>query len=274
MPRLPVGGVQINVETAGDGGPLVLLHGFTGSSAIWDQHTPAFAERFRTVAIDLLGHGRSDAPADPKRYAIGFAAEDVLTVFDRLNIGRAHLLGYSMGGRVALAVAIVAPERLSSLILESASPGLPTAEARRQRAAQDAALAEAIEREGIEAFVDRWEQLPVFASQAGLPQDARMRLRRQRLQNAPAGLAQSLRGLGQGMQPPMHEYLPHVRVPTLLLTGELDEGYCARGREMSRLIPSSRLEIVQGAGHAVHLEQPEAFRRLVMEFLTADHALR
>jgi len=275
MARLRVGRVQINVETAGAGDALVLLHGFTGSAAMWEPHTRGLAQRFFTVAIDHMGHGESDAPADPKRYGVGFAVEDILSVLDHLKIHRASVLGYSMGGRVALALAIIAPERLSALILESASPGLRDAGARRARAAQDAALAEVIERDGIEGFVNRWERLPLFASQARLPEDVRARLRAQRLQNTPTGLANSLRGLGQGVQLPMHEFLPQLRIPTLLVAGALDPDYCERGREMSQLIMGARLEIVPDAGHAVHLEQPEAFRHLVAEFLVStDYALR
>jgi len=177
------------------------------------------------------------------------------------------VLGYSMGGRVALGTAIVAPERLAALILESASPGLLDHEARRERAAQDAALAAEIERDGIEAFVGRWEQHPLFASQAQLDDDVRAALRARRLRNNPMGLANSLRGLGQGVQPPMHDFLPGIRVPTLILAGRLDPQYCARGREMAARIPGARLEIVPNAGHAVHLEQPQTFRRLILEFL-------
>jgi 2-succinyl-6-hydroxy-2,4-cyclohexadiene-1-carboxylate synthase len=245
----------------------VLLHGFTGSAATWEPHTPVFARRFFTVAIDHLGHGQSDAPADPKRYGIGFAVEDILSVLDGLKIHRASVLGYSMGGRVALALAIIAPERLDGLILESASPGLSNVEARRARAARDAELAAAIEREGIEAFVNRWERFPMFASQTRLPDDVRSRLRAQRLQSTPTGLANSLRGLGQGVQPSVHEYLPQLRVPTLLLAGALDADYGEKAREIGGLIPGARLEIVPDAGHAIHLEQPEVFRRLVLEFL-------
>ncbi len=275
MTRLPVEGAQINVEVAGAGQPLVVLHGFTGCAAGWEPHTREFAQRFLMVVIDHLGHGLSDAPADPKRYGIGFVTEDIVSVLDHLKIGRASVLGYSMGGRVALALAILAPERLSALILESASPGLPDAAARRARAARDATLADAIEREGIEAFVNRWEQLPLFASQVRLPDEVRSRLRAQRLRNSPAGLANSLRGLGQGTQPPMHEFLPQLRMAVLIMAGALDPDYCERAREMSRLIPGARLEIVPDAGHAIHLERPEAFRRLALEFLVSTgHALR
>lgn len=268
MAHLEVNGAQINVETTGDGPALVLLHGFTGSTATWAPHLEELARYHRVVAIDHLGHGLSDAPDDPVRYGIGFASEDVLEVLDLLGIGRASLLGYSMGGRVALSVAIVAPERLSALMLESASPGLSDGDARRARAASDAVLADEMEREGVAAFVARWERMPLFSSQAGLSAEARAALRAQRLGNSAKGLANSLRGLGQGAMPPMHDHLSLIKAPTLFIAGELDPGYCQIGREICGLIPGSRLAVVPGAGHAVHMEQPEPFRRLVLEFLS------
>lgn len=273
MPRLPVNGVHINVEQAGEGPPLVLLHGFTGSAAGWAEHAAVFAQGHASVAVDLLGHGSSDAPDDPERYGIGHATEDILSVLDALGIQRVGLLGYSMGGRVAISLAILAPERLSALILESASPGIRDAGARCERAVADAELATAIEQDGIEPFVDRWERLPLFASQATLPEPVRQGLRTRRLQNSPVGLANSLRGLGQGVQPPMHDYLQQIRVPTLLIAGGLDPAYCALGQEMRTLIPRARLEVVPDAGHAVHLEQPERFRALVLEFLNQNRGM-
>jgi 2-succinyl-6-hydroxy-2,4-cyclohexadiene-1-carboxylate synthase len=267
MPRVEVDGAQINVETAGAGPPLVLLHGFTGSAASWGPHVVEFARRFFTVSVDLLGHGLSDSPGDPACYGIAHCVEDVLGVMDSLSIAKASILGYSMGGRIALALAIAAPDRVAALIVESTSPGLRSGEARRARAAQDAELADAILRGGVEAFVDRWGEHPLFASQASLPEAGRAALRDQRLRSNPVGLANSLRGVGQGAQPPLHEFLPGLRMPVLVLAGALDQQYCEIAREMSRLIPGARLEIVPGAGHAVHLEQPEAFRRHVIEFI-------
>lgn len=267
MPRMEVNGAQINAETVGTGPPLVLLHGFTGSAATWAPHAEEFARRFLTVSVDLLGHGLSGSPDDPARYGIAHCVEDVLGVMDSLGIRRARVLGYSMGGRIALALAIAAPERVAALVLESASPGLRSGEARRARAVQDAELAEAILRDGVQAFVDRWERHPLFASQASLPESQRAALRDQRLRNNAVGLANSLRSVGQGVQPPLHDFLPGLRIPVLVLAGALDPQYCEIGREMSGLIPGAWLEIVPGAGHAVHLEQPEAFRRHVIEFI-------
>jgi 2-succinyl-6-hydroxy-2,4-cyclohexadiene-1-carboxylate synthase len=267
--RIPVRDVTLNVEIAGSGSALVLLHGFTGSTATWRPHLSRFARRRLTMAIDMLGHGGSDAPADPRRYAIEEAARDVTAVLDYFAIARAAVLGYSMGGRVALFLAAAAPQRVAALILESASPGIAEPSRRRARAAEDAALADSIERGGIAAFVDRWERLPLFASQGRLTPAVRAALRAQRLANSTRGLANSLRGLGQGMQPPLFDRLDAVAMPALVVAGALDAAYAAIGGDLRRRLPNARLVVIEGAGHAVHLEQPAAFNNAVADFL--DH---
>jgi 2-succinyl-6-hydroxy-2,4-cyclohexadiene-1-carboxylate synthase len=265
--RLPVNGVALNVETAGSGPALVLLHGFTGAAGTWAGQLPALAARYSTVAVDMLGHGASEAPADPARYAIEHVSADVLAVLDRLEIRRAAVLGYSMGGRAALYLATAAPERVTALVLESASPGIADASERAARVAQDDELAGVIERDGVAAFVDRWERLPMFASQARLSDAARAAVRAQRVAQSARGLANSLRGLGQGTQPPLFDRLGALRMPVLLIAGALDGRYAALGRAMHEAIPGSRLAVVPDAGHTVHLEQPEAFQRAVLDFL-------
>jgi 2-succinyl-6-hydroxy-2,4-cyclohexadiene-1-carboxylate synthase len=267
MGRVLTRDVSLHIETGGSGPPLVLLHGFTGSSASWTRHIPVFGTRYTVVAIDLLGHGASDAPAEPLRYRIDEAAQDILGVLDHLAIARASVLGYSMGGRLALVLATMAPERIDRLVLESASPGLQDPAEREERMTRDSALADAIERDGVAAFVDRWERHPLFASQVRLAPSDRDMLRAVRLAHSARGLANSLRGMGQGAQPPLHGRLPILSVPALVIVGALDTAYVAIGRGMSRLIPRARLVIVPDAGHAVHLEQPDAFRQAVLEFL-------
>jgi 2-succinyl-6-hydroxy-2,4-cyclohexadiene-1-carboxylate synthase len=269
MARFLVNGVHLNIETAGAGPPLVLLHGFTGDAAGWEPHVAYFARHFCVLAIDLLGHGSSDAPADSDRYHMERSTADLLAVLDRLGLSRASVLGYSMGGRLALCLTATAPERVSALVLESASPGVRDPVERQARSARDGRLADSIERDGVPVFVDHWERLPIFATQAGLPADVRASVRATRLRHTAHGLANSLRGMGQGVQPPMHDHLPQLRIPTLLVVGALDAPYCALGAEMSRMITGARLVIVREAGHAVHLEQPERFRRFVLEFLEA-----
>lgn len=248
---------------------LVLLHGFTGSAVNWADICTRLEKPGRgLIALDMLGHGQSDAPAEAARYSIEHCREDMQAVLEALGVrrGEAVLLGYSMGGRIALYAALSGFFR--ALILESASPGLADPVERAQRQQRDDALAARIESAGVEAFVDGWEQLPLFASQQNLPAEARAALRRQRLTNRASGLANSLRGVGTGVQPALHEQLSLLTVPTLLLAGELDGKFCQIARQMAARIPQVSLQIVRGAGHTIHLEQPALFARLVHEFCT------
>ena len=269
---LQVNGVHINVEERQPQGghpeeTLVLLHGFTGSAVGWGSHLDRIAESgMRAVAIDLLGHGLSDAPADPLRYHARKCSQDIRAVLDQLDVpaGRAALLGYSMGGRMALHAAFSGFFR--SLILESASPGLAAASARTARRRSDEALAERIECDGMGAFVSYWESLPLFASQRRLSVTEQAVVRAQRLNNRTIGLANSLRGAGTGVLSPLHRHLPDLRLPVLLISGELDLKYTAIAQEMGRALPNAQVEIVADAGHTVHLEQPEVFDRLIIQF--------
>lgn len=267
MTRVQLADITLNVEQSGTGPALLLLHGFTGSAAAWHNHIARLAPHFRTIAPDLIGHGYSDAPSDPDRYTVERCGIDLLALLDALEVERAAVLGYSMGGRVALRLAATAPERVCALILESSSPGLTDAAEQRARVTADEALAEAIDRDGLVAFIDRWERLPLFSSQAALPEETRARLRAQRLQNNPRGLANSLRGMGVGRQTPLWDRLALVDMPTLLITGELDPKYCAIAQQMVAALPNAALASVPNAGHTVHLEQSQAFTEHVLGFL-------
>jgi 2-succinyl-6-hydroxy-2,4-cyclohexadiene-1-carboxylate synthase len=269
-----VNGVLLGVEQCGgaskSGPVLVMLHGFTGSAAGRGRQLDGLAAYgLRVIALDLLGHGRSDAPGDPQRYAIERCQQDILAALQKLGVrkGQAVLLGYSMGGRIALYTAFSGYFR--ALILESASAGLENPVEREQRRISDEALAASIERDGVRAFVERWEKLPLFASQETLPLESKEKLHRQRLQNRATGLAQSLRGVGLGVQPSLYERLPALHIPALLIAGELDTKFTMIARQMAQLLPQSQLHIIPGAGHTVHLERPQEFVSLVGEFSLA-----
>lgn len=267
MPYVSLQGVDYYYERTGSGEPLLLLHGFTGSSANWRGVLPPLAARCETITVDLLGHGRTAAPAAPERYAMPLAADDLCLLLDKLEVARAHLLGYSMGGRLALYLAHAWPGRWSSLTLESASPGLAEGEARAARRAADDRLAARILAKGLPSFVQEWETLPLFASQERLNDNERRLLRDQRLQNAPRGLANSLRGMGTGSQPSLWDGLGDLAPPVLLLAGELDEKFVAINQQVAGLIPGAALRIISGAGHTTHLERPQAFITAVTSFL-------
>lgn len=264
MPLQSIDDVAYHYEEAGCGPPLVLLHGFTGSSRNWALHLPHLASCFRTIAIDLLGHGRTTAPANPERYGMARSAADLEALLARIVAEPVTLLGYSMGGRLALYCALAYPERVRMLILESASPGLVDLEARRERVARDTALAQRIEAEGIEAFVRYWENIPLFARQQHLPIHVREELRQQRLHNRPHGLSNSLRGMGTGEQPSLWKQVHQIPMPVHLIVGMLDEKFVDINRRMAAQIPKAELVVVPEAGHTVHLEQPQRFRAIVL----------
>ncbi len=269
MAGLVVRGVRYEVAVSGAGPAVLLMHGFTGSLATWDRHLPALTG-FRTIRFDMLGHGRSDAPDDHARYAMAEVVEDVRALLDSLGVERAAVVGYSMGGRVALRFALAHPERCWALVLESASPGIADPAERARRIEADERLARLLETEGIEAFVEYWESLPLWATQARLSAQVRAALRAQRLAQRPGGLARSLRGLGAGHDDSVLESLPTLSLPVLLITGALDEKYVRLAAAMAERLPAARWVNVPEAGHAVHLEAPEAFDAAVQEFLWAN----
>jgi len=260
--------VSLNVLTAGDGPPLLLLHGFTGTARSWAPCLEAWAGRYRVIAPDLLGHAGSAAPADPAAYALERQAHGLHDLLALLGAVPAAVIGYSMGARLALVLALEHPAAVERLVLESPSPGIADPADRMLRRAADERLAAEIERGGVAAFIERWEAQPLFASQAALPVEVRLAQRHERLRHGTAGLAGSLRGAGQGAMEPLHDRLGRITVPALVVAGDLDEVGLARARLVADGIPGARLEVIGSSGHAPHLEHPDRFIRLVDEALS------
>jgi 2-succinyl-6-hydroxy-2,4-cyclohexadiene-1-carboxylate synthase len=267
MAQIAVNGIHLNVEVAGSGAPLMLLHGFTGCATGWRPFNEGLTG-FTTIAVDLVGHGASDSPREIEHYRMDACVDDLASVLDALGVERTALLGYSMGGRAALHFALRHQDRLSALVLESASPGFDDPAERAARIKSDEELAGRIERDGIEPFVDYWERLPLWASHTNLHDDVRQGLRAQRLRNATVGLANSLRGMGAGAQEPVMGRLSEIKVPTLFLTGALDARYVALANEMASRVQGAEVRILPDAGHAAHLERPDAFAAKVTGFLS------
>lgn len=234
--------------------PLFLLHGFTGSSASWAY---LMLPTFQRLTVNIAGHGNY-IPDDLADYHIEAEANRITGMIDE----PVNLLGYSMGGRLALTIAVHYPEKVASLILESAAAGLKTEAEREERIQSDNALADKIEAKGIEWFADYWGNLPLWANQSA---EQKAALYQQRLKNSPKGLANSLRGMGTGQMPPLWDALPQLKMPVKLIVGELDSKFLVINQEMAALIPNAQLHIVPNAGHAVHIEAPDTYRRAVGE---------
>jgi len=269
MPLIECSGLTLHVEEGGDGAPLVLLHGFTGSGRSWWPVIDELSDRYRIISVDLIGHGHSGDPASASRYAFHRALDNLRQVALSLNIGNATWLGYSLGGRVALGLAVAYPDLVSALVLESATPGIADVTERARRRSDDDELAARIERDGVAAFVARWERLPMWESQEALPADVLACERGIRLANSARGLANSLRGMGQGAQPSLWDSLPDLQCPTLLIAGERDAKFARIAGEMHDALPDARVAIAPGAGHNVHLEAPAWFGERVTRFIDA-----
>lgn len=268
MPHVTVSGLDFWADVEGSGPPLVLLHGFTGSRTTWYDLVREASREFTTIAIDHIGHGRTASPASVERYQMERAVDDLVAVVRELGHDRATWVGYSLGGRTALQVTCRHPESVAALVLEGASAGLATEAEREARIEGDERLARMIEDDGLETFVDHWESIPLWDSQKQtLSESQRAALRQQRLAQRGVGLANSLRGMGTGAQTWLGDHLGQVAVPVLLTAGRLDTKYVQAAEEMAAAIPDSRVRIIEGAGHAAHIEQPQAFNAVVLEFL-------
>jgi 2-succinyl-6-hydroxy-2,4-cyclohexadiene-1-carboxylate synthase len=235
---------------------VVFLHGFTHTGRSWHPVIAALGERYTSVADDIRGHGDASERVPVRLEAV---IDDVLASAPE----RFTLVGYSMGGRIALHVALAAGDRVERLVLIGASPGIADAAQRDDRRRADEQLADEIERSSIEEFARRWARTPVLA---GLPPSASEAAHADRLRSTPAGLARALRGLGTGALPSLWDRLGDLAMPVILAVGERDEKFLGIAAEMSRGIPGSRIPgaqvlVVPGAGHAVHLEAPEAIAR-------------
>ena len=227
---------------------LVLLHGFTQTGRSWQPVRDVLAARYRAVAPDLPGHGQF-AWRRPASFSACDAYVRALTDEDFT------LAGYSMGGRVALHAALSIGSRIRRLVLVGASPGIEDAGEREQRRAADAALADRIEAIGMEAFAREWGQQPLFA---GMPRGIADQVDADRRRNTAEGLAAALRGLGTGVMPPLWDRLGEPAMPVELVVGERDEKFRAIAERMAGRMRDARVHVVPGAGHAVHLERPEA----------------
>lgn len=245
--------------------PVILfLHGFMGDRTDFEATIAYLSDSFCCLAVDLPGHGQTLVEGDATLYTMPQTASAIVTWLEHLQISCCSLVGYSMGGRLALYLALRFPQRFPKVVLESASPGLRTDAERAERLQHDRALAEQLEAD-FPAFLSYWYSQPLFHALRHHPAFEQVQSRRWR--NRPSELATSLRQLSTGLQPSLWELLPQHTQPLLLLVGAHDRKFCTINQAMAACCPTAQLQIIPHSGHVVHLEQTQAFTNAVQAFL-------
>ena len=229
----------------------------------------ALAGAHRVVAIDLPGHGSNPRPVPEADVTVQSSVREVDRVVRSLSLDPVHLIGYSMGGRIALSYAVSPDARLASLTTIGASPGIADQDGRAARAASDAELASRIERRGIEWFTDYWSEQAILQPASVVGVGSAAAVRSLRLLNDPESLAVALRGLGPGSMPPLHDRIADIGVPALLVAGAADPKYVEASVAMAASMPNAQARVIDEAGHAVHLDNPAALATEVLSFLRA-----
>lgn len=266
---------QFNYRISGDKKqPLILLlHGFMGSSDDFHEVISLLSEEFCCLAVDLPGHGKTAkrcearsnrVKGDEACYNMSNTAQGLIDLLDELKIDKCSLVGYSMGGRLALYMMLNFPSQFEKVILESATAGLKTAAERKTRRQADAERALDLEKCDFRQFLEKWYHRPLFKSLRNHPDFGKMMSRR--LENNPLELAKSLRNMCTGNMVPLWDRLAENKIPLLLLVGEYDPKFKEINAEMAGLCEMAQLQIVAKAGHNVHLENLREWVKQVRGF--------
>ena len=242
-------GVEIDYEVTGTGPAVLLSHGYGSTRHMWDEQHRALGDRWRVISWDMRGHGQTESPDDPGRYSAALTVADMRALLQHVGVERAVIGGLSLGGYVSLAFALAHPAMVRALVVCDSGPGYRNAEARAAWNVRAHERAAALEATGLEALARRSceTQLAVHRSAQGLAHAAR------------GMLAQ------EGSQ--VIDGLATLRVPTLIVVGDQDQPFLAPSEYMAKKIPGARLEVIAGAGHSSNLDQPEAFNRVLRDFL-------
>lgn len=266
-------GIHYHVSQWGDekNPPLVLLHGFSQSSATWEPVAQELARTRFVIAPDCVGHGKSDCPNEPITYEMGPVLESLTALMRWLWLERVDLLGYSMGGRIALTYACAQPHHVASLMLESTGLGPATKQQHQAMLKRDLGMIEKLMKNDIKSFMKEWEQQAVFASQKKLSPQMQKQLYAERCNNDPRALAYTLRGTGQHTMPDFSRRIGTLPMPILYLAGILDRRYLKIAEKLQHY--SNISCVLFNTGHNIHLEAPEAFCRQVNGFLQESSPL-
>ena len=257
MPTAHLNGIGLYYEVHGHGFPLVLLHGFAGTTQSWAPQIPALSARHRLILYDSRGHGRTESPGDPRAYSQEIAAADLSGLLGHLGVQKGIVGGLSMGGVVAMTFYLKHHHRVRALVLADTGPGFRNPEAREAWNRSRDAVSRFLEQEGIQAFADS----PHAALNYYTTRDVMLQL-------DPVGLAHANRGVATFHDSWLIDQLPTIAVPTLIIAGANDADFVHTAAYMQRKISGSELVVIEGAGHGANVDQPEPFNHAILDFLS------
>jgi pimeloyl-ACP methyl ester carboxylesterase len=273
MPMAPVNGVRLYYEVTGSGYPLLFAHEFAGDYCSWEPQVRHFARRYQVITYNARGYPPSDVPEDVKAYSQELAAKDIIGLLQYLNIPQAHLVGLSMGGYAVLHVGLSHPSVARSLVVAGCGYGSVSSE--RERFQQDSGnIAARLQREGMSPVAEVYARGPTRVQFEDKDPRGWREFAEQLAKHSAIGAALTLLGV-QGQRPSVYTLeaqMRQLRVPTLIVTGDEDEPCLEPGLFMKRAIPSAGLVVMPKAGHTINLEEPDAFNRIVNDFLTTVEA--
>jgi pimeloyl-ACP methyl ester carboxylesterase len=250
MARARLNGIEIDYEASGSGPAVLLSHGYSATRRMWDAQHAALGDRHRVISWSLRGHGETESPADPARYSADLTVGDMRALLGHLGVEHAVIGGLSLGGYVSLAFYLEHPEMVHALVICDSGPGYRSADARAAWNTRALERAVALETRGLEAL--------------GRSREVREALA---LHRSAQGLAHAARGMLAQEGSRVIDGLASIRVPTLIIVGDQDQPFLAPCEYMAKKIPGAKLEVIRGAGHSSNLDQPEAFNRVLLDFL-------
>jgi pimeloyl-ACP methyl ester carboxylesterase len=249
MPKLDRDGVDIHYEVHGSGPALLLTHGYSSTSAMWQGQVAALSKRHRLILWDMRGHGQSDYPDDPKAYSEALTTGDIAALLDMAGAGKAIVGGLSLGGYMSLAFYRAYPERVSALLIIDTGPGFRKDDAREAWNKRALDTADRFDREGLDVLKSASRERSTVSHRDAM------------------GLARAARGMLTQRDARVIESLPGIKVPSLVVVGADDTPFLAASDYMAAKIPGARKVVIPAAGHAVNIDQPQAFIEAVVPFL-------